>query len=147
MIGTSIMKELKTWIFNSHKELISAKLTILKNMWKRGGHSYIWQLLRSATKNEKMNQWFNVFHATGLFPCSLKIQKKPRLSDVFEGYRKIPLVWNRLMLFFLEYSYLLHCTKNEVFYHDLLSKCGLIGRRLEFGHLNCGFGHIYWRNP
>ena len=40
---------------------------------------------------------FNPCHVTGLFLYTLKTSENQRFSDVFRGYRKRPVAWNRLM--------------------------------------------------
>ena len=38
---------------------------------------------------------FNPFHAAGIFLYPLRIPENQRFSDIFRGYRKRPLAWNR----------------------------------------------------
>ena len=42
------------------------------------------------------NHRVNLFHASGLYPYPLKISENWRFCDVFSGYRKRPVAWNRL---------------------------------------------------
>ena len=54
-------------------------------MWRSN-----WGLLK------ELQESINSFHGTGLFLYPLKISENQRFSDVFKGYRKRPVVWNRL---------------------------------------------------
>ena len=42
------------------------------------------------------NDVFNLFHANGLFWYPLKTSENLWFSDVFRGYQKRQLAWNRL---------------------------------------------------
>ena len=58
------------------------------NVWRSN-----WGLLK------ELQESINPFHGTGLFLCPLKTSENQRFSDVFKGYRKRPVVWNRLKKF------------------------------------------------
>ena len=48
--------------------------------------------------------WINPFHCTGIFlhpPPPLKTLEKLRFSDIFRGYRKRPMVWNRFTIVYI----------------------------------------------
>ena len=43
----------------------------------------------------------NLFYATGNFPYPVKTSEKQRFSDVFRGYRKLPVTSNELTRIFI----------------------------------------------
>ena len=53
----------------------------------------------------------NPFHSAGLFLCPLKTSENRRFFDVFRGYRKGSVTWNRLIIFIYQS------------YRGLLSSC------------------------
>ena len=113
MIGTSVMKDLST------------------EPYLQPCHTSLMELFCEIDQQ---------LHATVLFRYALKTSENQRISDVFRGYRKRPVVWNRLSrwLFFPKNNIIdvsLGCKYSSEAYQDLL----LRGKTFHFQ------GKVYYK--
>ena len=69
---------------------------LFQNRWFIFLQSVLIFYLRAKNLESVIESVIKPFHATGLFLYHLKFSENQRFSDVFKGYRKIPVVRIRL---------------------------------------------------